>query len=75
MHFQCVALFLITLIETWSLFSIFTTITLKKRFQAPWGCSKMVFCADVCKMIINIKVQHTIQLWRRCAHVELFESD
>ena len=35
MHFQCVALFLITLIETWSLFSIFTTITLKKHFHAP----------------------------------------
>ena len=61
-------------IKTWSLFSAFTTITLKKLFQVLWSCSIMLFVLIYVKEWKNMKVQRNIQLLRNCAHAALFET-
>ena len=65
-HFQCV----VSWIKPLVFIQCISRITLQKLFQALWSCSIILFVLVYdAKEWQNIKVQHSIQLWTRCAHV------
>ena len=60
-------------IKPWSLFSAFTNN--KQTFSSTFKCCTiMVFVLIYANEQTDIKVQHNIQLWRRCAHVAFFKK-